>query len=232
MKILESQMENIVSGFDNRPRILNVGAATGATSQMLERFGDVTTMEYDEECCKFLKEKLQMDVTQASLTDLPYGDGSYDIICAFDVIEHIENHQKAMCEIDRVLSDKGFFFITVPAFQFLWSNHDEVNHHFRRYTRSELESLISGTQNLSPIRFSYFNTWLFIPVMLTRMFLNLFPRKAESEKSGSDFEVMNKIGLLNALLYYVFLSENFLLKHRFKLPVGISLYGIGTKASA
>jgi len=84
-------------------KILNAGVATGATSKMLETFGNVTSLEYDENCCDFLRNELGMEVIQGSLTDLPFDDSSFDLVCAFDVIEHINEDTKAVEEIRRML---------------------------------------------------------------------------------------------------------------------------------
>ena len=111
LSILENYCQAIITNPDMK--ILNVGAATGATSEMLSKYGKVTSLEYDEFCCKFLKEKTGIEAINASLTELPFENNSYDMICAFDVIEHIENDNKAVEEIYRVLKQKGKYFITM-----------------------------------------------------------------------------------------------------------------------
>ena len=93
-KILTNRIAKIV----NRGRelkILNVGVATGFTSEMLTQFGRVKSVEYNEDCYKFLKDKLDLDVVKASILELPFEDNSYDLVCAFDVIEHVENDSLA-----------------------------------------------------------------------------------------------------------------------------------------
>jgi ubiquinone/menaquinone biosynthesis C-methylase UbiE len=209
-------------------KILNVGAATGATSEMLSKYGKVTSLEYDEFCCKFLKEKTGIEAINASLTELPFENNSYDMICAFDVIEHIENDNKAVEEIYRVLKPKGKYFITVPAFQSLWSNHDVVNHHFRRYKKKQLNKLIEST-NLKIDHSTYFNFWLFIPISITRFILNNIPRKKDSNLSGSDNEILQSSNIINRILYRIFHSEKFLLRINIKFPFGISILTIGYK---
>jgi SAM-dependent methyltransferase len=88
-------------------RILNAGVATGATTRMLEKFGNVTSLEYDRDCCHFLRETLKIDVVQGSLTELPFPPSTFDLVCAFDVIEHIQNDQLALREIHRVTVEGG-----------------------------------------------------------------------------------------------------------------------------
>lgn len=209
-------------------KILNVGAATGVTSQMLESFGDVTSLEYDKQCCIFLKEKTGINAVNASLTDLPFEDNSFDIICGFDVVEHIEDDEKAIREIKRVLTPSGHFFLTVPAFQFLWSNHDVVNHHYRRYTKRTFLSLLQSN-GLQVSFSSYFNFWLFFPIASVRFLLNLIPRKKSKQTSGSDNEILQSSSVLNSLLKRIFSSENVFFRKRIKLPVGVSFFATGSK---
>ena len=213
LSILENYCQAIITNPDMK--ILNVGAATGATSEMLSKYGKVTSLEYDEFCCKFLKEKTGIEAINASLTELPFENNSYDMICAFDVIEHIENDNKAVEEIYRVLKPKGKYFITVPAFQSLWSNHDVVNHHFRRYKKKQLNKLIEST-NLKIDHSTYFNFWLFIPISITRFILNNIPRKKDSNLSGSDNEILQSSNIINRILYRIFHSEKFLLRINIK----------------
>jgi len=91
---------------------------------MLEKFGDVTSIEYDEDCCQFLNEVLHIPALQGSITELEFEDNSFDLVCAFDVIEHVEDDSKAASEMLRVCKKDGLVFATVPAFMLLWSEHD------------------------------------------------------------------------------------------------------------
>lgn len=225
LEILKSVVRQQLKNLDS-PSILNVGVATGATSLMLGEFGNVTNLEYDEDCCRFLREELNMEVTQASLTDLPYDNHSFDMVCAFDVIEHIEDDAKAVSEISRVLKQSGSSIITVPAFMFLWSHHDVVNHHFRRYTLNSLKSVLS--QNLDIKYLSYFNIFLFPPIAAFRLLAGVFRKKQSDSATGSDFEVMKSEGFVNNLLYHLFLTEKPLVNKRISLPFGVSLIAIGT----
>ncbi len=224
--IVKSVLPKRVS--QSKLRILNVGVATGATTQMLQKYGEVTSVEYDIHCCRFLLEKVGITAINASLTDLPFEKESFDLVCAFDVIEHIEDDKKALEEIHRVLIKNGVYFITVPAFDLLWSKHDEVNHHIRRYRLSKLSGLILNN-NLTINYSSYFNFWLFFPIASVRILLNLIPRREKENSSGSDFEVMSSSRSINKILYAVFISETFFLNNRVKLPVGLSILILGSK---
>ncbi|WP_235296116.1 class I SAM-dependent methyltransferase [Portibacter marinus] len=229
LEILSSMISNrIYKG--KSLKILNAGVATGATSKMLESFGEVTSLEYDKDCCHFLKEELKMDVIQGSLTDLPFKDNSFDLVCAFDVIEHIQDDQKAVHEIKRVLKQDQKFFVTVPAYQFLWSEHDEVNYHFRRYTRTQLGKLFSEAGLRVNLK-SYFNAILFPPIALVRTLSKLLPNKnTESQENRSDFEKYTPGSLSDKVLYRIFKTERFFLKRGVRFPFGVSILMIGEKA--
>ena len=227
LRILENTIRRKIDTSQSL-RILNVGVATGATTEMLQKYGEVTSVEYDKECCDFLREKTGINAICASLTELPFENNSYDLVCAFDVIEHIEDDQLAVKEVHRVLDYGGNYFFTVPAFQFLWSNHDVVNHHFRRYTQPQLNNLIKETQ-LNVSYTTYFNFWLFFPIALTRFVLNLIPRKKNSDSSGSDNDLVASESFVNEILFAIFNSENFLLNKGIRFPLGVSILSLGRK---
>jgi len=228
LEILELFIKMFISENDHL-KILNAGAATGATSVMLKKFGTVLSLEYDKDCSDFLREILNEEVLNNSLTDLPLDNESLDIVCAFDVIEHIEEHEEAISEAYRVLKDNGYIFLTVPAFNILWSKHDEINHHYRRYRLKDLKEILRKN-GFEVEHDSYFNFFLFMPIFFIRLLLKILPSRQKTDSTGSDFEKFNS-NLLNKFLYKIFLSESVLLNRRIKLPVGVSAIIIGKKST-
>ena len=208
-------------------RILNVGVATGRTTELLSALGHVTSIEYDPSCCTFLREELGMDVKQGSVTDLPFEDRSFDVVCAFDVIEHVEDHQTAVTELQRVCNTSGLVFVTVPAHMLLWSYHDIVNQHFRRYTRPELTSLFAPDKG-EVIYSSYFNALLAGPVLLLRWMTRLLPESWIRNEAGSDFTILASDSLLNRIFYRILAAEVKLMP-RFSLPTGTSVFCLWQK---
>ena len=208
---------------NQRPlKILNVGIATGHTSELLAEFGAVKSVEYDQACFEFTRAEVpSLDLIQGSILELPFENNSYDLVCALDVIEHVEDHKLAVQEMQRVCKPSGTVCVTVPAFEFLWNQHDEVNHHVRRYTRPLLESLF---KNNGKITFSsYFNFWLFFPIAGFRLLSKILPlHKRKVEEAGSDFTVMNG-SVFQKLFYIIFKSENIFITNNVQLPVGVSL---------
>ena len=228
LSILESKVKQLLASTPNA-KILNIGIATGATSIMLEKYGTVTSLEYDKDCCEFVRDRCQLEVIHGSMTELPFADEEFDLVCAFDVVEHIEDDTTAISELKRVMSKDGNYFLTVPAFMFLWSEHDEINHHFRRYTKANFKSLLES-QHLKHKYTSYFNSLLFTPIAAVRILQNLFSKKEKAvNEKKSDFEGMNSSGLLNSILKGIFLLEKPLIRAGVPLPVGISVMAIGRK---
>ncbi len=217
--ILENQVRLLATQQNKKIKILNVGVATGSTSEMLAKYGEVTSVEYDHECCLFLKSKLGMEVIEASVTALPFQNDTFDLVCAFDVIEHVEEDQQAVNELKRVCKADGHVFCTVPAFRFLWSNHDDVNHHIRRYTAESFRNLFLGNGNI--IFSSYFNFLLFIPVTIFRLLSKLLPGNSLRSGAGSDFTIKGS-HIFSPLFFRLFKVEDIRIRKHKSLPFGIS----------
>jgi SAM-dependent methyltransferase len=228
LEILEKLLVNRIKKNNTKPfKILNTGAATGATSEMLQRYGEVTSLEYDKDCCDFLVNSLNIRAINASITEMPFPDETFDLVCAFDVIEHVEYDQAALREVKRVLKPNGTLYVTVPAFKFLWSQHDVVNHHFRRYTMKSMAQLISEAGFHSNFK-TYFNFFLFPPILAIRALSKLLPQYHKKDTAGSDFDFFQGNQLINRAFYRIFKIEKLLLA-RLRFPFGVSLLFIATK---
>lgn len=207
-------------------KILNIGIATGKTSEMLSEFGDVTSLEYDAVCTEFVRQKLNIEVIEGSILELPFEENSFDWVCAFDVVEHVEDDKKAISEMNRICKQNGKICITVPAFQSLWSHHDEINQHFKRYKMNEtikLFDLQSNDANFKILRKTYFNFFLFIPIWLFRKLNFLIPQQFIRKGSGSDFEVYKSNSVIDFILKETFLIEKKLFRKNISFPFGVSL---------
>ncbi len=205
----------------NDLKILNVGVATGYSSTLFNEFGTVTSVEYDRETAEFASTVTGTEVVCASVTALPFKDAEFDMVFAFDVIEHVEDDSLAVKELCRTCKKDGFVFITVPAFMFLWSNHDVVNHHFRRYTMKSLIKLLADLKT-EVVKSTYFNFFLFFPIAAWR----LIAGKGKGGSAGSDNRVFFGKGIfhsiINAFFYGIFLLERPLLRF-LGFPKGVSI---------
>lgn len=203
-------------------KILNVGCGPGRSSEYLSGFGRVTSIEYDKFCCAFAAEKTGLEIINGSITELPFEDNSFDLVCAFDVIEHVEDDALAVSEMKRVARKDGVIFITVPAFMSLWSHHDVINHHFRRYKSDQVKKLFSKVNDGTMIFSSYFNAFLFPPIYIFRSLSNLLKSGKNRPGSGSDFEAF-KPGILNNVLYSIMHLESKFINSNIRFPFGVSI---------
>jgi ubiquinone/menaquinone biosynthesis C-methylase UbiE len=203
-------------------KILNVGVATGSTSELLTQFGEVTSIEYDQDCCDFARGKTGLNIIQGSILELPFPDKSFDLVCAFDVIEHVEDDAKAVNELKRVCKSGGYVSVSVPAFQFLWSHHDVINHHFRRYTMAMLKEVFLKEKNGVIQYTTYFNSILFPPIAGFRLVSELIPKKWIRKGTGADNHVFDQESFTSKLLLGLFNVERPLLKSGLTFPFGVS----------
>jgi SAM-dependent methyltransferase len=126
-------------------RALDIGAAGGGNTQLLaERGWDALGTDFSATAVDLLRRR-SLDALHADARDLPLESRSFDLVTAFDVLEHIEEDQLAAGEIFRVLRPGGTALIAVPCDMSLWSVHDVAVSHVRRYERDELVSLIAGS---------------------------------------------------------------------------------------
>lgn len=119
-------------------RVLNIGCGTGGMIPFMEEYGRVSNVDTSEEAIRYCKLRGYEDAVKVDGIELPFGNEVFDVVVATDVLEHIKDEQAALAEWRRVLKPGGHLLITVPAYQWLWSSHDESLHHFRRYTASEV----------------------------------------------------------------------------------------------
>ena len=197
--------------------ILEVGCGTGGNIEFLQEFGSVTCVESDGIATRIARERKLCPIISGRLpNELPSFEHPFDLIVLFDVLEHIEEDGESLVALSKLLKPDGHIVLTVPAFPFLWSQHDDENHHKRRFTRSSLSNLVTSN-NLSIEYISYFNFWLFPLVATIRMIRKLF----QYEESWQDMRLPNKIP--NRILQFIFSSERYFIKRKVSLLVGISL---------
>ncbi|HEX3423591.1 MAG TPA: class I SAM-dependent methyltransferase [Sphingomicrobium sp.] len=200
-----------------RATILEIGCGTGHNLEMLGRFGRVDAIELDDESRSIAQSRLGRDIMSARLPELNgIAERHYDLIAALDVIEHIDNDVEAIAAISTRLRPGGKFLMTVPAHPWMWSAHDAVNHHKRRYSKAALKQLI----NESPLRLDkvgYFNSLLFPLAVADRLVSKL--------RGKDEAEVKLPSTPINSGLEAVFASERHLVG-RLPLPPGLSLFAV------
>ena len=220
-RILSAVLGAELGGPGSRGRILDIGCGTGTMLDELGRFGDVHGVDTEPAAVEFCLDHDHPQVALYSGDRLPHADGSFDVVTMLDVIEHVDDDQTILGEARRVLRPGGLAMITVPAYQWMWGEQDEVAHHKRRYTRPQLrDSLDRAGFDVS--RAGYFNTLLFPPIAAIRGARRLRPGPPAMR---SDFN-LNRPGRLNSVLARVFAGESRVVS-RHDLPFGVSILALG-----
>jgi len=163
-------------------KILNVGCGTGGTIDMLESHGVTDNVDISDDAIRFMKQRGYKRITKVDDIKLPFKNKSYDVVGAFDVLEHIDKQVDALKEWRRVIKDNGAIIITVPAYQWLWTDHDVSLHHKRRYTTKRLREAAQKA-GLKPQKISYAIVFSLPLVVGFRMLNKLLRRKVDAETS-------------------------------------------------
>jgi SAM-dependent methyltransferase len=153
-------------------RVLEVGSGTGANLPVLAALGVrlVVACDLSVEALSHGAPGRAVSLARADACRLPFADGSFDVVLAADVIEHLDDDRQALEEFARVLRPGGHLILTVPAFPSLWGPQDIVAHHRRRYRRPRLLSLVVTT-GIRVRSCFYFNYLLFVPILVARKLL-------------------------------------------------------------
>jgi SAM-dependent methyltransferase len=212
--VLHSLIERVI-----RPpadaRILEVGCGTGHNLKMLQHFGTVDAIEIDAEARKIAEKRLGRKISSARLPELRgIAKGDYDLVAALDVVEHIDDDRATVDALASCLKPGGKVLLTVPAHQWMWSKHDELNHHKRRYSKRALRELLEASP-LELDSIGYFNSLLFPLAVGARM----------AGGGGGDDRLPPRP--VNYLFERVFAAERRLVG-AVPLPPGLSLFAVAS----
>ena len=216
-------ISSIISKFvfkNNKLKILDFGAGSGTNTIALSHYGEVYVYEKNKNALQHLKKKFEK-ISNIFVLDTINENIFFDLIIASDVIEHIKNDDEVIEFFSKVLKNDGNILITVPAYNFLYTERDKVIGHFRRYNSNMLKKKINKYFKI--IKLSYYNFFLFFLSIVHFVFLKLFKIKSlitSPENTPNSF--------FNNLFYKIFSSEKFFLKH-LNFPVGASIVYLAKK---
>lgn len=218
-RIIDSLIARHVGARPNA-RVLEAGCGTGGNLALLAAHGDLSAFEFDSAARAIAARKSGIDVIAGHLPDgVAFPDGSFDLVALLDVLEHIDDDFASLASLRAKLAFGGRILITVPAAPWLWSEHDEIHHHKRRYTKRQLEQLVREA-GFAEVKAGYFNSLLFPLAVLDRLLTKAGMRKG----SHSD-----QIGpRMNRVFEAIFASEARLMRW-VRFPLGLSIYAIASR---
>jgi SAM-dependent methyltransferase len=199
---------------NSEPRILDIGCGTGGNLETLSGFGRAEGVDISSEALDFCRARGLNNVRQGAAETLPYESESFDLVTGLDVVEHLDDDVAGLREMRRVLRPGGRMLLFVPAFMFLWGVQDDVSHHRRRYTLSELKEKLQQA-GMSVERASYANISFFGPILVGRLFMRVSGLRPASENNIN-------IGMLNGLFGKLLGAESWWL-NRLSFPFGVSI---------
>jgi SAM-dependent methyltransferase len=209
-------------------RYLDIGCSTGMLlSELISRGADpdsVYGVDISESAIGTCVERGLKHAHVMDAASITFDKESFDCIVSSDCLEHLEDDNKALNNWYGLLKPGGRLVVFVPAFMSLWSPHDVVNHHYRRYERGELAKKMEAA-GFTVQDQGYWNFTLFFPIFIFRLIKKVFFNISE-QTPQEDLKRPNL--LINKLLFGLLALENRLLKH-LHFPIGVSTYCICTK---
>jgi SAM-dependent methyltransferase len=202
------------TGLPDAPRVLDAGCGTGRNLAEFGSLGSARGVDPSPAAIEFCRRRGLSGVTEAGIEALPFDDGAFDLILATDVLEHVERDDLAAAELRRVAAPGAVLVVTVPAYRWLWSQHDDSHHHLRRYTAGVLRARLASA-GWRPELLTYFNSLLLPPIALVRM----IARRKSSDRT--DYQLTG--GLMNRLLELPLRAEAALIARGARFPAGVSI---------
>jgi SAM-dependent methyltransferase len=219
-----SVLDRVISGLglpEERARILDAGCGSGRNMVELARYGTVTGVELSATSAELARVRNCGEVIEGSVLQMPFESASFDFAVSLDVIEHLEDDLAALRELRRAVAPGGALLITVPAYQWLWSGHDEINHHHRRYTRRSLQR-VAELAGWRQVRTTYFNS-LLLPAAIV---LRVLDRVNRAKTTESSLDLWVPPEPLNWLLQRPLELESAIIGHGGRIPAGLSLLAV------
>lgn len=221
--ILADVIARVIEG--GKARALDIGCGLGFNAKILgTKAREVIGIESSRLAIEAAaKVNPGLKITKGIFPNVPL-EGTFDIITMFDVLEHCDDDVATLEKIKTILTPKGTIVLTVPAFKWLWTEHDNIVQHKRRYTRKELATKLENA-GFTIQRATYFNTLLFPAIVALRMWRKIWGIKQET----SDYALPSPI--FNAIFKKIFSCEKYLLRY-YNLPIGVSILCIATTVVA
>ena len=205
--------------------LLDIGCGTGLWQKELQRFGNTIGLDLSNEALSFCQSRNLTKLIRASAIKLPIVADTFSLVTAMGVIEHLDDDNQALAEIYRVLVPGGYALILTSAYSLLWSYHDALVHHKRRYLATELKKQLADS-GFRICTLSYVNFILFPIIAPIRIVQRLRHYTPSDDVNLTD--LFNVKEPLNSLLLGILKMEAFLLKFM-RLPFGVGIVALVQK---
>jgi SAM-dependent methyltransferase len=215
-RVLHTELDRLA--LSPHARILDAGCGSGRMLDELQSLGHACGIDANAHAVAATRRRGHV-AFRCEIEHMPFGDASFDLVTCLDVIEHTPDDHRTLRELRRVTRPGGVLVVTVPAYQALWSAHDVVNGHYRRYRVADLRAAAqeAGWYHL---RDSYFNSLLLAPAALVR----LARRRPHTDSARSELDLTP--GWLDGLLEWPLRLEAAALRGGARLPFGLSLLAV------
>ncbi len=216
-RVLRAELDRLL--LPERASLLDAGCGSGRTLVELARYGDVAGIDVSPVAVTAARRRGFEDVRLGAVEELPFADESFDVVTCLDVIEHTPDDVRVLRELLRVTRPGGAAIVTVPAHPALWSNHDVVNRHYRRYRRNDLLRAATAA-GYGVVCDTYFNMLPLGPAALIRWAQN----RRQAPLTRSDLELTPAFA--DRLLELPLALEARLVAVGLRVPAGLSLLAV------
>jgi ubiquinone/menaquinone biosynthesis C-methylase UbiE len=222
--VLEALLEKVI-GRGTSLKIIDLGCGTGMNLELLSKFGRVYGVDASPEAIRYCRARGFRHVYEGRAERLEFADESFDMATAIELLEHMQNDVGTLREFARVLRSNGLLLLTVPAYQFLWTKHDEALGHVRRYTLRDVKTKLQEAGFVVE-KGSYMVTFT-SPLFAYRIWKKFFT--SQKDKPQTLYAMLPSF--LNNLLVYPFFLEAKILNYT-SLPFGTSIVCIARKRAS
>ena len=210
--------------FPRVSRLLEIGCGTGVVlAELHRRFPAVTLVGADvsREALRVAKDRVGVELVESDAQTLPF-DNEFDVVCAFDVLEHIDEDEVALRELARAARPGGGLLLTVPQYQWLWSASDAYARHRRRYSKHQIDNKVMRA-GFSLIRSTAWVCTL-LPIVAVSRYRDRLPR--------AEYDPCRELRVpraINGSFERVLGAERRLIELGVDLPVGVSRLVVARK---
>ncbi len=228
MRMIRTVLDTYMKAPPRPGRVLDVGCGTGLMLSRVKEWQPVG-LDFSQLALGYCRGRGIRHLLQGDVVHLPVKSNSMDLVLALDLIEHVERDDLMAGEFHRILRPGGYLMATVPAHQFLWSDHDVALHHFRRYSYEGFRKLLREA-GFRPVKYSYGITFTYIPIVMFRWMQRLWQKSIPVDSAvRPKTHLIPLPGPINTTLIKLLHAEAALLRHM-DLPFGVSLVALCRKA--